>query len=370
MRGWIAVAGMLGATVAALVLPWAALVALAVVAWATMPRRWGFLAFAAVTISFNAVLLAWLHPAAPDAHVGPIGLSETGFLAGAVGGTRIVALMAANLAIVSRYAPARLLEDLRLPRRAQGFLAAILIAAHDVGRDFARLRDARRLEGAAADGRMDRVRAAAALVPALMVAAADRAQRRRDALRLAGLDTGPHFAPIVAVTALAVAGRLALVAVPNVSLTFAIVFAGGVAFGARVGWWAGIWSMFLTDLILSGLFLPAFVNVPTTALLGASGGAFSRQWRRPGATGLGTRMFAAAIGILGTLAWSIATDALSWAVIAENRASVDRLRFAVVAGLVFNAVPALVNGFLFAAIVSPVGAAFAGFRRSDGRQTA
>lgn len=365
LSAWLTVAAMLAASVVALLAPLPILVVGASAAWFLLRRgRWGFLAFAAFTLLLNAAILAWLHPSPKTIALGPVALGPVGAVAGVTAGLRITMLLGLNLAALSWLPPARLLDGLGLPRRWQAFLAAILIAAQDVGRDAQRLVEARRLQGAWPRRRATQVRAAAMLLPMLFVAAQDRARRRREALRLAGLDTGRLFAPIVAVTALAAAGRLALVALPNISLTFVIVFAGGVAFGARVGFWAGFWSMLLTDLVLSGLYLPPLANVPTMALLGAAGGLF-QEARGPGWSQAAS---AATIGIVGTLAWSVATDALTWLMVAESRASVDRLRFDVAAGLAFNAVPSLVNGALFAAAIAPIRHAIQA--SPDGRMTA
>ncbi len=350
MKGWLAIAFAATATTVALLAPPAYVALVAIAAWASLLRgHRGMLGFAAFTLALNAALLAWLYP----------GDWQTGAQVGLVAGLRLVALLIANVAVLQWLPPAQWLADLGLPRRVEAFLAAILMASHDIGRDARLLLDAQQARGTWPKGRMARARVAAGLLPALMVAAHQRAKRRQEALRLAGVDVGPRFAPIVAITALAAAGRLALVAFPNISLTFVIVFAGGVALGARVGFWSGFWAMLLTDLMLSGLFLPAFVNVPTMALVGALGGAFhARHWQDR----TEARVLAAATGILATLAWSVATDALSWAIIAERRQSIALLQVTVLAGLVFNAVPALVNGALFAAAIGPVGRAFSALR--------
>ncbi len=350
MNGRGAVVLAAAATAAALWAPPSFVAALAFVAWAAMRRgHAGMLVFAATTLAINAALLAWLHPAG----------IQTGIEAGLVGGLRLVALLAVNLAAIQWVPPAQLLADLGLPRRAEAFLAAILIASHDIGRDARSIIEAHAARGAWPEKRLAKARVAAGLLPHLMVAAHARAKRRAEALRLAGVDVGSRFAPIVAITALAAAGRLALVALPNISLTFVIVFAGGVALGGRVGFWAGFWAMLLTDLMLSGLFLPALVNVPTMALVGAVGGMFHNirwddRWE--------ARATAGATGILVTLAWSVATDALSWVIISEYRESLPLLQVRILAGLVFNAIPALVNGALFAAAVGPVGRAFSALR--------
>src|SRR5439155_21224976 len=113
-----------------------------------MPRggRLGFAAFAASTIAIDAAI------------VGVAGRSWDGALVGAIGGARLVGALGANLALVSRIGAARLLDGLRLPARATTLAAAVLLAARDVARDLARLRDARRMEGAWPRGRWARAR--------------------------------------------------------------------------------------------------------------------------------------------------------------------------------------------------------------------
>lgn len=346
----------------ALVAPWPAVVAAAMAAFLVLRRgRLGFLAFAALTLLINTFLLAWLVPGPTTVALGPLGLGREGAWLGFVGGLRLVAVVGVNLTFFSWIAPARLLDGLRLPRRATGFLAAVLIASQDIGRDFRRLQDARRLDGGAPEGRWQRVRRSATLMAPLLVAAHRRAKVRRDALQVAGISMGPRFAPVVAVTALAVAGRLAFVAVPNVSLTYVFVFVGGVAFGPWVGLWAGLWSMALTDFLLSGLLVSAYANAPAMALVGAMGGWLGRS--RLLDLERGGRAVAASAGIVATFLFSVLADLLTWAVVPEFRVSLALLQVRVVAGLAFNAVPALTNAGLFAVAVGPVERAFRALRR-------
>ncbi len=359
VAAWSVVIGLLAASIAALWLPAWPLAAMAGGAYLVMRRRTGFTWLAATTLTFNALVLGWLM-AGPGFSVGPIAFSQRGLLDGLVGGLRLIAMIGVNLATLQRIRPALLLDGLRLPKRATGFLAAVLIAAHDIGRDFDRMRAASRLAGDWPDGRIARAISAARLMPGLLVVSHDRALRRRDALALAGIPTGPGFAPIVAVTALAAAGRLAFIAFPNIALTYAIIFAAGVAFGPRIAAWSAVWSMSLTNLMLSGLYLPSFVNVPAMVLLAWLGGwLHGRDWaghsRSDHVAGL---VFAALAGFVGTLLFSAVSDALTWALVAENRQSIERLVVGVVAGLTFNVVPAIINAVLFAATIVPVATAF------------
>ena len=359
---WLLVASMAGVTVAAAVLPWWAAAGIACAAIAAMRTgRWAFLTFAAVSLLLNALLFALLPASAgpPSAQLGPVAFGLQGALVGMAGAARLVAILGANLAVLSWVPAAILLDGLRLPAGVTAFLGAVLIAAHDLGRDAVRLVDAQRLEGTWPHGLGRKARAAARLLPVLAVLALRRAQTRADALRLAGHATGPSFAPLVAVTAMAVAARLALtLAVPNVSLTYVIVFAAGLAFGPRIGALAGLLGMLFTDLLLSGLYLVAFANAPAMALVGVLGGALRGvDFGGRGAAGWAGRMFAAACGLAATVLFSVSADVATWAVVPEFRGTPGSLAVLVLAGLAFNVPAAAVNAVLFAAAVGPVSAA-------------
>lgn len=321
-----------------------------------MRRRWGFGTAAALGIGFNAFLFALLLPGpgwspTPLSSFG-VSLSSEGALTGFWGGVRLAAVAGANLAILSRVPVEAVLDGLRLPHAATAFLAAVLASAHDLGREWGRLVDARRLDGAWPGG-WRRVPAAARLLPALLVVAVRRASVRREALRLAGHDTAPAFAALVAVTALAAAGRMAMLAVPNDPITYAVVFLGGVLFGGRIGALAGLLAMAITNLLLSGLHPAAFANAPAMALLGLFGGVVGRL-RLGRGDGVSVAVLAAACGALGVLVFSVAADALTWLVVPEYRGDVSALRVLVSAGLAFNVLPAVAAAITFALAVGPV----------------
>jgi hypothetical protein len=359
-RSWLAVATMAAASALAFVLPLSAVAALAAGAVAAMRRgRRAFLAYSVATVAIYSALFGLVLQAPPLVDLGPLSWGAGGALRGLAGGLRLVAVLAANLAVLSRLPIERLLDGLGLPRRALAFLGAVLLSAHDLGRDSARLVAARRLEGRWPTSRLRKAAAAAGIVAPLAVLALRRARVRAEALRLAGHATGRSFAPLVAVTSLAVAGRLALLAVPNVSLVYVVVFCGGLLFGARVGVLAGLLSMALTDLAISGLAPQAFANAPAMALLGLLGGALrgvdfagSRAADR-----WAGRMLAATAGLLATFLFSISADALTWLLVPDFRHDVGALRVLVASGLVFNVVPAVANAVLFAAAVGPVSTA-------------
>jgi len=348
--------------------PWWALLGAVAAAVAALPRgRAAFLAGSLVGMAFYGALLALAVPGEPSWRLGPLRVGADGALRGLQAALRMAALVGLNVAAVAWLRPARLLEAVRLPRGATAFLAAVLLAVEDLARDFRQLRDAKRLAGGWPRGRLARAREAASLLAPLMVLAHERGEARRDALRLAGLDTGPRFVPLVAVTALAAAGRLAFVALPNVALTYVVVFLGGLLHGPLVGFTAGVLAMVLTDLMLSGPLPHVLVNAPAMGLVGLAGAAFGILRARGAAAdgpvdGPTTVAYAASAGILATFLFSAAADAGTWLVLPELRGDTAALGALLVAGLAFNALPALVNGALFAAAVGPVARAFAARR--------
>lgn len=350
-------AAMAAATIAATVAPvWlCALIALVSLVAMRVGRR-TFLAFSLVSMAISAALFAVFLPGDGAVRLGFLSVGPSGALLGLTAGLRLAAILGLNLAVLSWASVAKLLDAVWLPARATAFLGAVLIAAHDLGRDSVRLVDAQRLAGAWPHGLWRKARTAAALLPPLALLALRRAATRAEALRLAGHDTGPRFAPLVAVTALAVAARLALVAVPNVSLTYVVVFAGGLVFGMRVGALAGLLGMAFTNLLLTGLYVVPFANAPAMALVGVLGGLlrgvdFSGAGRVDRWAG---RMLGAACGLAATVVFSLAADAATWAIVPEFRSTAGTLRVLVLSGLAFNAPAAIVNAVLFAAAVGPL----------------
>ncbi len=347
---FLLVAFLAAASTALVVAPaWVPAIALVLSVAALRRGRRAFLAFVAIATGINVLLMAIAVPGPDPHHLGPVPWGLSGALLGLAGGVRLSAVTGLNLAVLSWLPAERILESLRLPPRTTGTLGAVLLTAHDLGRDFERLVLARRLDGEWPDGALRRARAAAALLPPLVVSSLRRAEARRDALRLAGHDTGPRFVPVVAVTALAVAGRLAFLALPNVALTYVVVFLGGALFGTRTGAWAGALAMALSDLLITGLAFESFANVPAMALVGAMGGVLGRR-------GTPGRVEAAVAGIVATALFSVSADLATWALAPEFRAG-SALGARVLAGLAFNVVPAAINAVLFAAAVGPVASA-------------
>ncbi len=366
VAAWATLLVMAALSAAGLLLPWPVAGALSIAALiALRTGRRIYLATAVGAIVLHAAIMATLAPGPTTVHLGPITLGHEGALRGVAGALRLSAVLGCNLAVLSRVRPAVLLDGLRLPVGATAVIAAVLLAAQDVAADVARLRDARRLEGHWPRG-LARFPAAASLVAPVLVAALHRANARRDALRLAGHHTGQRFAAIVAVASLVVAGRLALVAVPNISLAYAAAFLGGLLLGPAAGALGALMGMALTDFMLTGLLPTGFVNAPAMALLGLAGGAL-RLIDLAGGTSAerwAGKLVAGAAGILGTLAFSVASDTGTWLLVQEYRGDVQAWRAIVTAGLVFNALPALVNGLVFAASVTPVARAAAALQQA------
>ncbi len=356
---WALVLLLIVLTVAGLMAPPGLAAFLAVGAALALRRgRITFLGFAAAAIVINVAILALVirtdgfAGTGADALVGPVGYSLESAKAGAISAIRLVAIAGANLAVLSWIAPQRIIDGLGLPPRATALLAAILILAHDLGRDFERLVAARRLDGTWPKRLRHRLVMGVGLLPPLVVMAVRRATVRREALRLAGHDTGPRFAPIAAIAALAVAGRLVFIALPNVAFTYVVVFIGGVLYGPLVGAAAGGLSMLVTNLLLTGLLVVSFANVPAMALVGAAGGLFQRPpvgrdpWSR--------RILAACIGFVATMVFSVAADVATYAIVPEIRSTPGALERLILAGLLFNLVPGFVNAMLFGMAVEPV----------------
>lgn len=349
---------------AALLLPaWAAALLLLASFAALRKGRWALLGFTLATLAINSLLFGLLIASGPAVRLGPLPFHAASALRGAVGALRLAAILGANLAVLSWTSIGRLLDGLGLPARATAFLGAVLLTAEGLGRDFVRLVDAQRLAGEWPHRLLAKASAAARLLPPLAVLAVRRARVRADALRLAGHDMGPRFAPLVAVTALAVAGRLALTAVlPNLSLAYVVVFVAGLLFGVRVGAWAGFLGMAISNLLITGLYLVPFANAPAMALVGAMGGLL----RRVDFAGTGAaerwagRLLAASCGIVATALFSVAADVATWLAVPEYRSTEGSLRLLVFQGLFFNLLPAVANAALFAAVVGPVSAAVRG----------
>lgn len=343
LRAWGVLLAMAAATLAALQ-PWSwwPAVPLALLALAVARRRVRTVGMLASPIAFYAIVSALV---TRDHAVGAV--------AGAQGGLRLGAALALNVAGLERVGTERLLDGLRLPHRATAWMAAVLVAAHDVARDAGALVDARRLEGESGWPKrvLGRARAMAQVLPALVARSVRRAETRREALRLAGQRMGPRFVPIVAIASLVVADRLLLAALPNVKLTYTLVFAGGVLYGPWTGFLAGLAGMMGSDFLLSGLYAPPYVQALAVAWLGLLGGLLRPWAKRFGSAAWSAGL--AAFGVASTFVFSALSD-LSGLVVAPELWRPGIVRVTLLAGLAFNIVPALANGALFGLAVWPI----------------
>jgi hypothetical protein len=159
---------------------------------------------------------------------------------------------------------------------------------------------------------------------------------------------------LVALTALAAAGRLMLLALPNISLTFLVVAVAGLAYGGRVGAAVGFASMALTSLMLGGPTPSALTGASAVALLGALCGLL-RPTGFPGPRRSAAQtVTAAGLGVLLQLAFSLSADAMGWALFAAREAGALPLPWYLAGGLLFNVPAAAFQAALFAGALQPV----------------
>jgi len=165
---------------------------------------------------------------------------------------------------------------------------------------------------------------------------------------------------LVAFTALAVVGRMAFLWAPNVALTYLVVFLAGVGYGVRFGALVGLLAMLITNFLLTGLHPVLLVNSPAMALLGAAGGLLGRVVNfgqlkdEPPVFAAGLAAFT---GFTATLLFSVATDTTQYLLFSYLPTGIwapGYLGLLVGQGLLFNAIPAVVNAALFAVGAYPV----------------
>lgn len=352
---WGLVALVLGASALAIMGPAPAVfLVLAASAIALRNGRLPFALFAATTILLYAAIVAFVTTTPPTLRLAGHEWSQSGAWEGVVAGARMASVLGANLALLSRVPAPLLVDALRLPRTATLIAGAVLVAANDLAEDHSRLREAQLLDGKDTSPPRGRWAHAAHFLPALFVAAERRARTRSDALTLSGMPLGGWLVPVLAVAALSAAGRMALLPLPNVKLTYTVVFLAGVVYGARVAFIGGALGMLVTDVMLSGFYPMAFVNVPAMGALALLGAAlrrldFSGASRADRVAGC---VFAFAAGVFATLLFSVLADVLTWLVFLHSQPGA--LVPLLLAGVAFNVLPAIGNGVIFALSVGPV----------------
>jgi energy-coupling factor transporter transmembrane protein EcfT len=335
------------------------------------PARRGLVRFAAAALLVAGIFYGAGGPGASEVRLGPLGFSGADFETGLEAGARLAALLT-FFALAARWLPARDLLPYATRAGLPAYLAgALLRTVPTIRADGERLREAQVARGHRFVAGPWGARSWLPFVVPLFVSVLRRAREQSIALHLVGLLPEGGAAPgrrahrwavVAALAALAVAGRLVLVAWPGVSLSFLVLFVAGVAYGPRVGLLVGLLERLSTDLLLSGLN-PVFLTMaPVDAGLGALAGLAGRLLnfgQREGANASYAVALSAWAGAAMTLAFSVAADTINWLAVRSFLPGLDpgastATWFAfVVRGLVFN-VPSLVfNVALFAAAAYP-----------------
>ncbi|HEV8361507.1 MAG TPA: hypothetical protein VGR28_13740 [Candidatus Thermoplasmatota archaeon] len=165
---------------------------------------------------------------------------------------------------------------------------------------------------------------------------------------------------LIALTALAAAGRLLLLAVPNVSLTFFVVAVAGLGWGPRLGAAVGLLAMLVTSAMLGGPTPGALAGAAAVAGLGALAGLL-RPLGFPGPRrALAQTAAAAFLGAAMQVVFSVTADALGWALFAwlpQGQAAAPLLLPLLAAGLLFNVPAAIFQAALFGSALQPTLAA-------------
>jgi len=309
-------------------------------------------------------------PHAGDVRIGPLPVSGDDFTIGLLVGVRMAALFAA-FALGARWVPARDLLPFVARRGLPAYVAgAILRTLPTVRADAERLRETQTARGHRFVAGPWGARTWIPFVVPLFVSVLRRAREQSIALELAGIlpqrngavSRAHRWAVVAALAALAVAGRLALVAWPGVSLSYFVLFIAGVAYGPIVGLLVGLLERVSTDVLLSGLN-PVFLTMaPVEAMLGLLAGLAGRlvNWGQRGREPIAfASVLAAWAGAMMTILFSVAADTINWLAVRTLLPRLDPEAaqmgwVALVArGLVFN-VPSLVfNAALFAAAAYP-----------------
>lgn len=344
--------------------------------WALLalpPRqRTGLLVLHATTLTLGATLYALALPHGPALRIGPALFGLDGLLRGLLAMTRLAAFLSL-CALATHYIPARSLLPLVSQNAFLSYVAGSLIRlVPTLRQDARRIREAQALRGLEVRPSLRGLRNGLALLVPLLVSTLRRAREQARSLRLAGLAPGLpqdahrtslRWAIVPALAALAIAGRLALVSLPNISLSFFVLFLAGVAYGPRVGALVGLLSRLGSDLVLTGLNPVFLAMAPVDAFLGALAGwigllvNFGQRAREPY---LHAAILAGTLGWMYTFAFSIAADTSTWLLYSVflpglgGEASTVLWTTLVLAGIAFNVVPAIFNAVVFGTATYPV----------------
>lgn len=378
MKAVAALIGIALASVALLATPptWAIPLELGLLAAAQLVlarrARVQLLTMSATTLVLGGLVYGFALPAPPQLAWGHARFGFGGALVGLTLTLRLVGLFSV-LAIASRFLRfADLYPRLAGNPRLLYFVGAVLRLVPTIRADARRIHEAQRARGHEFKRGL---RSAASWLPLLIPLVTSSLRRTRDqalALRLAGLVPGDgpggpraafRWALIPTLAALAVAGRMVLLNLPNISFSFFIVFISGVAYGRRVGALVGLTSRIASDLLISGLHPVLLAMAPVEALLGWGAGWIGRAanlGQRDREPILSAGLLAGTVGWAYTLAWSVAADtanwllfSLAWSNLPGGAGHVVWLSL-VAAGLAFNIPAALFNAALFATSTYPL----------------
>ncbi len=351
----------------------ATLVGLAVMAalFLSATGRRGLRTFALWTLPLTSFTYAAMGPGDGEVVLVGLGLDGRDFLLGLSIGARLTGLMAVA-ALGARAVPSRELLPAVSRSTFPGYVVGSLLRlVPSLRTDWGNLREAQAARGHRLRPGVRAVQTWIPLMVPLFVQTMRRAREQTIALHLAGLAPDRHAVPatrahrwaiVVSLSALAIAGRLALVNIPNVSLGYFVLFVAGVAYGPLVGLQVGLIARLSTDLMLTGLN-PIFAPMAgVDALFGAVAGLlgrlvnFGQRDRQPYAY---TAILAGVTGWAMTAFYSIAADTATWTFFrlmpsADGGASEALWTLLVVRGLIFNIPAMIVNAVLFAGGAYPV----------------
>lgn len=161
---------------------------------------------------------------------------------------------------------------------------------------------------------------------------------------------------IAAFAALAIVGRVAMLWAPNFALTHFVVFLSGVLLGPLAGIAVALIAMTTTNIVLSGFHPVLIANGTAMAMIAVLGGLLRRVVFARVASRF-DRVFQiamlAAAGLFATLFFSIIADLMGFVIqflVTPEGATVGTAALVpmLLAGLVFNLGPAIMNLLLFA----------------------
>lgn len=161
---------------------------------------------------------------------------------------------------------------------------------------------------------------------------------------------------IAAFAALAIVGRVAFLWAPNYALTHFVVFSAGILLGPLAGIAVALIAMTTTNIVLSGFHPILLANGPAMAMIGLLGGLLRPVFLARLETLLDRAFQIALLGTVGlfaTLLFSVLSDLMGFVIqflVTPEGATVGTQALVpmLLAGLIFNLGPAVMNLLLFA----------------------